>query len=214
MAFFLYKGETNMIKRLILGSMQTNCYVVYNEAHQCVVIDPGSQGKKVSHYIEENKLTLLGILLTHGHFDHVGAVDYLYLKYHCPIYTHQETLPLLHDSSLNLSNFEEPFIVEAPIQCVDHQLNICDFHFTWLLLEGHCQGSSMIYYPQEDVLFSGDVLFKGSIGRFDFPTSSHLETKKSLNKIGSLDFDAKILPGHGEESTLHYEKMNNPYLKS
>ena len=88
-----------MIKKLIVGSMQTNCYVIYNDENECVVIDPGAQGRKISDFIEENNLDLKGILLTHGHFDHIGAVDYLYQKYNCPIYTHKETVDLLNDSS-------------------------------------------------------------------------------------------------------------------
>lgn len=202
-----------MIKRLILGSMQTNCYVVYNENKECLIIDPGANGQKVAKYITENELTIQTILLTHGHFDHVGAVDYLYERYHCPIYTHKETVELLHDPQLNLSYFEEPFVVKAPVLNVETQLEICGYQIVWLLLEGHCQGSSMIYLPQEDAIFSGDVLFAGSIGRFDFPTSSHLETKKSMEIIKNIGFDARLLPGHGEESTLKYEQMHNPYLK-
>lgn len=203
-----------MIKKLIVGTMQTNCYILYNDHHQCVVIDPGSQGQKISKYVDENELTIQAILLTHGHFDHIGAVDYLYQKYHCPIYTHQETLELLFNSDLNLSYMEVPFIVQSPVQIVDVQIKIGDFSFVWMLLEGHCQGSSMIYYPAEDIIFSGDVLFKGSIGRFDFPTSSHYETKKSMEKIKNFQIDARVLPGHGEETTLSYEKKHNFYLKS
>lgn len=203
-----------MIKKLIVGSMQTNCYVIYNDENECVVIDPGAQGRKISDFIEENNLDLKGILLTHGHFDHIGAVDYLYQKYNCPIYTHKETVDLLNDSSLNLSYFETSFVVDSPITTVDKEIHISHFYFEWMLLEGHCQGSSMIYYPQEDILFSGDVLFKGSIGRYDFPTSSHHDTKMSLEKIKELSFDARLLPGHGDESTLEYEKLHNYYLKS
>ena len=83
-----------------------------------------------------------------------------------------------------------------------------------MLLEGHCQGSSMILYKNENILFSGDVLFKESIGRFDFPTSSRHLTRQTLNFIKSFDFDGRILPGHGEETTLEYEKVHNYYLKS
>ena len=71
----------------------------------------------------------------------------------------------------------------------------------------------MIYVPEHDLIFSGDVLFQGSIGRFDFPTSSHHETKQTLNKIKSMMFDARVLPGHGEETTLSNEQKNNPYLR-
>lgn len=203
-----------MIKKLILGSMQTNCYVVYNENHDCVIIDPGANGQKVAKYIEQNELNLKAVLLTHGHFDHIGAVDYLYSKYQCPIYTHQESFELLNHSELNLSYYEQPFVLNSPVLVAENEMNISGFVFYWHLLEGHCQGSSMIYYPQENALFSGDVLFAGSIGRFDFPTSSHLETKKSLDKIKNYTFDARVLPGHGEESTLRFEQQNNPYLKS
>ncbi|WP_154887812.1 MBL fold metallo-hydrolase [Longibaculum muris] len=203
-----------MIKKLILGSMQTNCYVVYNEQKECLVIDPGANGQKVLKYLRDNELNLQAILLTHGHFDHIGAVDYLYERLQCPIYTHQETFPLLKDQRLNLSIYEEPFIVKAPILAAMDEMKIADFDIEWLLLEGHCQGSSMIYIKNENALFSGDVLFAGSVGRFDFPTSSHLQTKESMEKIKALAFDARLLPGHGEESTLSFEQQNNPYLRS
>lgn len=203
-----------MIKRLILGPMQTNCYVVYNN-DECFVIDPGAQGQKIVHFLEEKELKLKAILLTHGHFDHIGAVDYLYEKFHCPIYTHKESLDILNKPELNLSSMmEQPFILKAPIYEAMPTMHIAGMTIQWLLLEGHCYGSSMIYVPQENALFSGDVLFAGSIGRYDFPTSSHLTTKESLKKIKTLQFDARLLPGHGEESTLKYEQMNNPFLRS
>lgn len=203
-----------MIKKLILGNMQTNCYVVYNENKECLVIDPGANGQKIVKYLSENELLLKAILLTHGHFDHIGAVDYLFEKYQCPIYTHQETFDLLDDPKLNLSFYENEMTLKSPVLKADEIMNIANFDIHWYLLEGHCQGSSMIYIPQDNAMFSGDVLFAGSIGRFDFPTSSHLETKKSIEKIKSLSFDARLLPGHGEESTLFYEQLHNPYFKS
>lgn len=201
-----------MIKKLVLGSMQTNCYVVYNENCDCLLVDPGANGQKIFRYLSENELNLKAILLTHGHFDHIGATDYLYQKYHCPIYSHKESLELLKDSRLNLSFYEKPLIVESPIFEAKDIMNISNFQIEWMLLEGHCQGSSMIYFSQEQAIMSGDVLFAGSIGRYDFPTSSHLETKKSMNKIALLEFDARLLPGHGEESTLRHEQLHNPYL--
>lgn len=212
--FSLYKRRKDMIKKLILGAMQTNCYVVYNDRRECIVIDPGDIGKKVANYINENELKIEAILLTHGHFDHIGAVDYLYQRYKCPIYTHKESFELLHDATLNLSSYNKSFVLESPVLKVSDNMNIAGFDIEWFLLEGHCIGSSMIYIKSENALFSGDVLFAGSIGRFDFPTSSNLQTKQSLDKIKAFDFDARLLPGHGEESTLLYEKMNNPYLKS
>ena len=203
-----------MIKKLILGMMQTNCYVVYNSEKECIVIDPGANGQKVAKFIDENELFLKAILLTHGHFDHVGAVDYLYSKYKCSIYTHKESIELMRDAQLNLSFYEKSFTVDSPIQEAHDKMVLAGYEIRWLLLEGHCQGSSMIYIPSENALMSGDVLFAGSIGRYDFPTSSHLQTKKSLEQIKEFTFDARLLPGHGEESTLKYEQQKNPYLKS
>ncbi|UTY38729.1 MBL fold metallo-hydrolase [Allocoprobacillus halotolerans] len=204
-----------MIKKLILGTMQTNCYVVYNEQHECFLIDPGAQGQKIVRFLEEKELKLKAILLTHGHFDHIGAVDYLYDRFHCPIYTQKESFEIIQQPQMNLSAMMgEPFVLKSPIMASQPTMQIAGMTIQWLLLEGHCYGSSMIYVPQENALFSGDVLFAGSIGRYDFPTSSHLTTKESLKKIKTLQFDARLLPGHGVESSLKYEQMHNPFLRS
>ena len=201
------------IKTLLLGNMQTNGYVVSDENHHCLIIDPGANGKKVVHYLTENELVPEAVLLTHGHFDHIGAVDYLYEHYHCPIYLHQDDLEMLDNPQLNLSVYENPFTVKAPVQSSHGEMKFGDFDVQWLHLPGHCPGSSMIYLKDENIIFSGDVLFKGSIGRFDFPNSSKYETIESINKIKEYDFDAVIYPGHGPNSTLSEERLNNPYLK-
>ena len=203
-----------MIKKLIVGSLQTHCYVIYNDKKDCVIIDPGAQGQKIQKYITENELNVLGILITHGHFDHIGSTDYLVNRFQCPVYTHEFTKDLLYDSSLNLSFYESPFVLNSEVLSVNDKLEIGDFRFEWLLLEGHCQGSSMIYYVNENTIFSGDVLFKESIGRFDFPTSSRSETRKTIETIKCMNFDGRILPGHGDETTLQHEIINNYYLKS
>ena len=213
--FFIYGGNDKMIKKLILGTMQTNCYVVYNDLHECFIVDPGAQGQKIKRFLTENELDLKAILLTHGHFDHIGAVDYLYEQYHCPIYTKKESFEIIANPQYNLSAMMcEAFTLKSPIIEAEDTIQIAHMTVQWLLLEGHCYGSSMIYIPEENALLSGDVLFAGSIGRYDFPTSSHLTTKESLKKIKSLQFDARLLPGHGEESTLKYEQQHNPFLRS
>ncbi|WP_279155218.1 MBL fold metallo-hydrolase [Thomasclavelia cocleata] len=200
------------VKTLILGNIQTNCYVVSSDDKHCFIVDPGANGKKVLNYLNENEFVLDAILLTHGHFDHIGAVDYLYEYFHCPIYIHQDDLFLLQDVKANLSVYEKPFVVKAPVTVSEEKMQINNFEIVWLHMPGHCPGSSMIYSPKENIIFSGDVLFKGSIGRFDFPNSSKHDTNISLGKIKEFDFDAIVYPGHGASTTLQYELLNNPYL--
>lgn len=200
------------IKKMSLGAFQTNCYVISNENKQCIIIDPGANGKKVNKYLKENELILEAIFLTHGHFDHIGAVDYLYNLYNCDVYINELDIPLLHDKNLNLSTFETPFVISCPIKNAVDRIIIADFDVEWLHLPGHCPGSSMIRFVNENIIFSGDVLFLGSIGRFDFPLSSKHDTMLSLNKIKELNYDAIIYPGHGESTTLKTEQQNNPYL--
>lgn len=201
------------VKRLILGSMQTNGYVISNDDKQCLLIDPGDIGKKIVNYVEENELTIIAILLTHGHSDHIGAVDYLYERYHCPIYMHTEDMAFLKDSKLNLSSFWQAFTVSAPVLEAPDRIELAGFTITWLHLPGHTPGSSMLYFKKEKILFSGDVLFKGSIGRYDFPLSSHHDTKETIAKIKEYDFDAIVYPGHGETTTLQEEQMHNPFFQ-
>ncbi len=201
------------VKKLQLGNFQTNAYIVSNEKKECIIIDPGSNGKKIVKYLQSEDLSVRAILLTHGHFDHIGAVDYLYQNQQCPIYIHREDIAMMKDPDLNLSYFEEPLIVEAPVMAANKTLEIIGYHIHWLHLPGHCPGSSMLHFVNEGVIFAGDVLFKGSIGRFDFPSSSHHDTKISLQKIKELDIDAVLYPGHGESTTLAEEKKSNPYLQ-
>lgn len=201
------------IKTFVLGVMQTNCYIVSNDENHCMIIDPGAQGKKVAKYLEENELVLDAILLTYGHFDHIGAVDYLYDKYHCPIYIHHEDIEMLTNSRLNLSYLEKQFSLSAPVTPASEHMEISGFKICWFHLPGHCPGASMIYLEDENVIFSGDVLFNGSIGRFDFPNSSKYDTLTSIEKIKTFNFDATLYPGHGPSSTLKSELLSNPYLQ-
>lgn len=201
------------IKTFVLGVMQTNCYIVSNDENHCMIIDPGAQGKKVAKYLEENELVLDAILLTHGHFDHIGAVDYLYDKYHCPIYIHHEDIEMLTNSRLNLSYLEKPFSLSASVTPASEHMEISGFKICWFHLPGHCPGASMIYLEDENVIFSGDVLFNGSIGRFDFPNSSKYDTLTSIEKIKTFNFEATLYPGHGPSSTLRSELLSNPYLQ-
>lgn len=201
------------LKRMMLGAYQTNCYVIQLENNKCIIVDPGDIGKKVKNYIEDNNLFLEAILLTHGHFDHIGAVDYLYNIYKCDIFIHEEGIEMLLDANLNLSVFNQPFTIQSPVIAASKNMIIANQNISWLFLPGHCIGSSMIQFDDYDVVFSGDVLFKGSIGRYDFITSSKSDTLKSIEFIKTMDDQLKIYPGHGDNTTIEFEKLNNPYLQ-
>lgn len=202
-----------MLKKMVLGIMNTNCYILSHDETNCIIIDPGHNGQKIAKYIDEKGYHVSAILLTHGHFDHIGAVDYLYERYHCQVYTHSDSIELCHNQKLNLSVYDKPMVVQSPLIPAPQAFNVAGFDIQWLLLEGHCQGSSMIYLPNEKMIFSGDVLFAGSIGRDDFPTSSHQQTKQTIQKIKSYDFDACVYPGHGEATTLKHEQQTNLYFR-
>ena len=202
------------IKRLILGAMAVNCYVVYDEfTKNCLVIDPGDIGKKVHNFISENELNPLAILLTHSHFDHIGAVDYLVERYNVPVYIHSEGLSAANDPALNLSNHYTPMSLAATLIPSDTIKEIGEFKFEYLHLPGHTPDSCMIYFEQLNALFSGDVLFKGAIGRFDFPNSSRFDTRNTITKIKDMEFDAVVYPGHGDPTTLKEEQASNYYLQ-
>lgn len=199
------------IKRLVVSSFQTNCYIIYQN-QQAIIIDPGDNAKKIKSFIDEQELTVLAILLTHGHCDHVGAVDKLYQVFLCPIYLHKEDHLFLSEPKYNLSAmFAEGFKIVSPVN-VASDMSIGPFDIRYHHLPGHTPGSCMIEITNAGVIFSGDVLFEGSIGRFDFPLSSHHDTKLSLEYIKSMQGEWEIYPGHGEQTTLSKELLTNPYL--
>lgn len=201
------------IKRLVVSSFQTNCYVLYDH-FQAVIIDPGDQAKKIKNFINENELDVLAILLTHGHCDHIGAIDALYQAFACPIYLHHEDHVYLKEPKYNLSMMMgNPLIIQAPVLDCDETMQIGPFKVRWHHLPGHTPGSSMIELIDQKIIFSGDVLFNGSIGRFDFPLSSHHDTVLSMKKLKEFQEDARVFPGHGEETSIKNEQQYNPYLK-
>ena len=169
-----------------LGAYQTNCYIVHRlDSNQCVVIDPGYEPHTICDKLEDLGLELNAILLTHGHFDHVGAVRDLVATFGCQVYTQ-----------------------EYPAH---GQLAVAGMDFTVVPTPGHTPGSVCLLV--EDAMFSGDTLFAGSMGRCDIPGSSIFEMRKSLRRLCALTRDYQVFPGHGEHSTLEYEKKTNPYLR-
>ena len=199
------------VERIVVGPVATNCYLLHKDGH-IILIDPGDSSRAIIRRMEKyGSFRLLAILLTHGHFDHINAVDALVEKYHCPVYACQDDEKMLRDRRYNSMG---PLHGElhCPITWLSNdRLEIGDFHFEVLYAPGHTNGSVM--YLIEGKLFSGDTLFRGSVGRTDLYGGSYGKLMESLQQIRQLDEKTVVFPGHEEETTVEEELMNNPFLQ-
>ena len=163
---------------MTLGIYQTNCYFVYREnSDKVLVFDPADHGEKIEEALGQHGLHTAAILLTHGHFDHMLAADALRKKYHIPVYVHEKEQHLLGDPKKNLSGlWSKPYTMQADKTVKEGDvLHLADFEIHVLATPGHTAGGVCYYIPAEKALFSGDTLFCESYGRYDFPTSSGRE---------------------------------------
>ena len=201
-----------MIKRLVVGSLQENCYIVGN-GKSCVIIDPGDEADHIINEVESEHLEVKGILVTHGHFDHIGAVNELKSYYHAEVYATKDTSDMMlnWDENLSVMIGGEKYIVDD-VKIIKDTIEVDGLSFQVYETPGHAKGSCLYYYESENALFTGDTLFRGGCGRIDFPTGSQIAMMQSLRKIKQLTFDADVYPGHGPQSKLSLEKRNNPYL--
>jgi len=196
-----------LIKTLPLGQLETNCYIVINEETlACVVIDPGDESNTVLDYIEDNGLNLRAILLTHGHYDHTGAVYTICGEKNCPVFIHKL------DSSDKYEHYRFKLPEGGKFYGDGDVLEIAGLHFGIMHTPGHTPGGVTIIC--ENALFTGDTLFKGSCGRADLPGGDMDEQLRSLKKICSLKGDYEVYPGHMDSSTLERERMFNYYCRA
>lgn len=200
---------------LTVGPVYTNCYIVKKEGSQsCLVVDPGDEAGKIAEYMRKRELTLEGILLTHGHFDHITAVSELVSLAGGKVYACQEEKELLASPQLNgsvLMGYE--VALEPDVLLRDGQkITIADLSFQVIHTPGHTRGGCCYYAEEDKVLFSGDTIFMESIGRTDLPTGNSRELINSIReKVLVLPDDVQIYPGHGSDTNVAYEAANNPY---
>ncbi|WP_335872814.1 MBL fold metallo-hydrolase [Bacillus sp. 2205SS5-2] len=205
-------------ERIPLGPLQTNCYFLKNQNRECLIFDPGAEGEKLISLINARKYTPLAILLTHAHFDHIGAVDALRDHYSIPVYLHKKEEKWLGDSSLNGSQFfmmgNEVKINPANVFISEeHSLEIGTFQLNIMRTPGHSPGSISFYSKAEEAVISGDALFQGGIGRTDLPGGNHDVLLKSIHsQLLQLPEDTLVLSGHGPETTIRDEMDSNPFL--
>ncbi len=192
------------ITTLPLGAYQTNCYIVWTEtASTCLVIDPGYEPETVLDQCARLKKSIAAVLLTHGHFDHVGGVRTLVEKTGCPVYLCPEELSMPEE------------ITAGPLYythlCREGELlKFGALTVKVLHTPGHTPGS--VCFAAENALFTGDTLFQGSCGRTDLPGGSWTEIRRSLLRLKELTGCYTVYPGHGPATTLDEEKQYNPYM--
>ena len=190
---------------LALGAYQTNCYIIHDDASKsCCVIDPGYDPDIILDKLDSLGLTLEAILLTHGHFDHVGAVKELASETGCEVYLHSADLTM------------PPMMTAGPLYYTKtyaegSKLALAGLTISVLHTPGHTPGSVCLLC--ETSLFSGDTLFQGSCGRTDLPGGDWATILKSLNRLAAIEGNFWVFPGHGGSTTLRDEKKYNPYMR-
>lgn len=198
------------VEKLTVGLYQTNCYLLWDEQH-VIIIDPGSRAERIIKKIEDQNGIVDAVFVTHGHLDHIGAVDECVTHFKCPFYCHEEDMELLTNPKLNLSAGEREIKVKSKPEAVPFTpMKIGNFAVEFLDAPGHTDGCCMMIC--ENLLFAGDVLFKGSIGRVDMIRGSNSKMTNTLNQIKQMKVDYLVYPGHGESTTLMEEFKTNPYL--
>ncbi|MFE8695450.1 MBL fold metallo-hydrolase [Cytobacillus sp. FJAT-53684] len=204
--------------QLPLGPLQTNCYILSKEDNTCLIFDPGEESGKLRRFIEQKQLKPLAIILTHAHFDHIGAVDDTRDEYNIPVYIHEKEADWLLDPALNGSHFFEmgKLVRGKP---ADHfitdekELKVGDFSFQIFETPGHSPGSLSFYFKDAGLVISGDALFSGSIGRTDLPGGNQDQLLRSIHEqLLTLPEETIVLPGHGPATTIGQEMDSNPFL--
>ena len=172
------------IKVVTVGEYQTNCYIV-EKGNTCIIIDPGAEPERIIANIDYQK-DVAGIFITHSHQDHIGAITEIFRKYNCPIYSKSN----LKDGKNKVDNFE----------------------FEMISFPGHLGDEVAYYFPEYKLMFDGDFVFKGGIGRTDMDGASAMDMKLSVQNILRYPDDISLYPGHGEATTIKAERGNLNYF--
>jgi len=209
-----------IIDTFVLGDFQTNCFCVRQneEASDCLIIDPGMGAEMLVQRLKKNDYTPVDILLTHGHADHIGGVEAL--RQHWPkvrVSIHKDDADMLTNPTENLSLMAGVMVQVRPAEVLlnseDTYYEAAGLRFKVLHTPGHTPGGICLYASDEDILFAGDTLFAGSVGRSDFPGGNHeLLTQMIRQKLLILPEQTAVYTGHGPATTIGNEKESNPFL--
>ncbi|MCH4825749.1 MBL fold metallo-hydrolase [Planococcus halocryophilus] len=207
------------IDQLELGPIQTNCYIISDDQKNCLIFDPGEESTKIEALVKKKNLKPMAILLTHAHFDHIGAVDDIRERYSVPVYLHHLEKDWLSRPNLNGSGkyaaVPDYRMKDADVLLIDEKtLEIGSFKMDIFHTPGHSPGSVSFSFGKEGFAIVGDVIFRGSIGRTDLIDGSEKRLLQSIEEsILPLPKHMILYPGHGPETTAEQELHSNPFLK-
>ncbi len=203
------------IEMLVLGEVSTNCYLVCNQdTKECIIIDPAAKADVIIKAVEELEVLPKAVLLTHGHYDHIGAAKEIKEHFHIKIYANELEQEVLESSYKNLSEImgSRALSIQADEYLTDGQvLTIAGFQIRAISTPGHTKGGMCynVSLKEEQAIFSGDTLFRESVGRFDFPTSDGDALFRSIKeKLLCLETELKVYPGHGPATSIGEEKSH------
>ena len=200
----------------VVGPIETNCYLIQNtETKEILVVDPGDSPAAIVRAVSEAGGTVAAVLLTHGHHDHILGVAGLLEKCPAPVYACADEKEMLSDPRLNMSAYEGANVTIVPdVWLEDNEtFHKAGFEIRVLHTPGHTRGSCCYYFREHAVLFSGDTLFRGSVGRTDFPGGSMKQMVESLHRLlDEIPDSTTVFPGHGPATTIEFEKRNNPFV--
>lgn len=197
------------IEVLHLGAYAANCYLVEQDQH-LIVFDPAARAQRIIEKLNGRRPE--AVVLTHGHFDHIGAVDDLVREYACPVYLHAGDKPLLQDTRLNSLSGMSATVSSVTRPLKEGRTTLGGIEAEIIEAPGHTPGSVLIVISND--CFCGDVLFEGSIGRTDLPLGCESDMRQTLKLIKTLNPELRLYPGHGPATTLETELKTNPFLMS
>lgn len=204
------------LQQCVLGPAYTNCYIAKNkETGEALIIDPADSPSKIELKVNAMGARPVAVLLTHGHFDHIMGVEAVREKYQIPVYACRQEEEMLREPSVNMTDqMGKSCSIRPDVFLDDLQVfEAAGFSIQMIHTPGHTKGSCCYYLKEEGVLFSGDTLFCGSVGRTDFPGGSASQIRNSLHRLlAALPDDTSVYPGHDTSTTIGYEKRYNPFV--